>query len=181
MINRLVRIGLLVASVVAMSAAATVPTQAAPQQQSGCTPTGTFQDDNPSGYSPDIDFVYDSGWVHANTFPSAFNGTVSYTNASVIYPSPYPIGATVSFNMNCRSSFDFYYTKAFNRGVAAVSVRYGNGAAQIVQNVDQYSSTTQWKSRTRIYLPSSAPVTVYITNLSGSEGAYIDLDGITPR
>ena len=138
-----------------------------------CTPIGVFQDDNPNGSSPDVDFDYYGSWTHSTTSAGAVYGTESY---SIVTGNPI-FDPRVSFTLNCVREFEIYYAKANSRIIIDVLV---NG--QKIQTIDQYSPGVQWAQKTVVknLPPGVVNVTVRSSGKSSSDTPlkYIGFDGI---
>lgn len=151
-----------------------------------CTPKGVFQDDNPNGYSPHVDFNYiyqgfTGPWTHSTTsfdeYGEAVYKTESYTPGNAHFWDRHEI----EFTLNCVNGFDLYYAKAFNRGRMLV---YTNG--QYLRTIDQYTNSTdeRWQQWTRINLPPGINHVVLKRDNGrndDSQGWHVGFDGIIPR
>lgn len=154
--------------------------------EAACTPAGTFYDNTANG--PDVKFVYQGNWTHSSSFPQALYGTLSWSKELPFYPYPsLIIEKSVSFELECRTSFDFFYTAAHNRGQAIIHVQNKRTGEfrQLSPVVDQYSPTVKHAQSVNIKIPWTERTIVYI-NPNGSKNpsssdTYIDIDAIVPR
>ena len=109
-----------------------------------CTTIGRFQDDNPNGSSPDVDFVYEGNWTHEY---DTRDGTIDFTESYTL-PYGHPFWPeTISFTLYCAKEFQIFYAKADNRGMMEV---YVNGVYKTT--IDQYSPSVVWQASTRVRL-----------------------------
>lgn len=123
---------------------------------------GVYDDFDPA-------LVYRGDWTHDNhTFAEADQRTVSFTDVP---------NAEVEIDFEGKA-LTYVYTKAVNRGMAAVTI---DGADQSM--VDLYSADTQWQSRTRFccFLPGRHVAIIRGTGKANpqSKGKFIDLDSFT--
>lgn len=102
-----------------------------------------------------------------NTFPRAWNTTVSYSNEP---------GARACMTIE-GTGFDYIYTRAFNRGVAEIQIDSRRAAV-----VDLYSPTIEWQSKLSIsgLAPSRHEVAILVLNRKRPEAtdSYVDLDAV---
>ncbi|MDY7227045.1 hypothetical protein [Hyalangium rubrum] len=150
--------------------------------EAACTPAGTIQDN--TGYSPDVDFTYTGAWTHSSSFPNALYGTLSWTKD--VPNHWYGMDKAVSFSLECRTAFDYFYSAAYNRGHATiVAVNNVTGEWRQLGSVDQYSPTIEYGKSVRISVPWTQRTTIYIsangTKHPASIDTYIDIDAIVPR
>jgi hypothetical protein len=110
--------------------------------------------------------LFTSNWYHDTQFSQPLQGTISYSDAA---------WASVQLTFY-GTGIRYYYTKAFNRGIAYV---YIDGQYQ--GSVDQYSSGIEWQSST---LFSNLPrgyhtITVYVSGAkqAASQWHWVDVDG----
>ncbi len=119
---------------------------------------GAYDDFDPS-------IVYDGPWIRDRRFSEPFAHTLTYINVP---------GATVRFAFN-GSLLSYVYTKAANRGIAAVDI---DGVRQ--PPVDLYSAETAWHHLSMFKVPPgrhTATITVDPDKNSKSSDRYIDVDG----
>ncbi|MFZ5927619.1 MAG: NBR1-Ig-like domain-containing protein [Acidobacteriota bacterium] len=122
----------------------------------------------PPGFYDDFhpDVLYTSNWYHDTQFSQPRNGTISYSDTA---------WASVELSFY-GTGIQYYYTKAFNRGIAYV---YIDG--QYAGSVDQYSPTIEWQS-SRMFgnLPRGYhTIRIYVsgTKQSASQWHWVDVDG----
>jgi len=139
-------------------------------RESGCPPpqispqqfTGRFDDS-----SPDVE--YDGLWNHAS-FPQAAGTSLSFSNLA-------QSTAKVTFD---GTEITWVYSKAFNRGIAAVKI---DGLPQA--ELDQYSPAIEWQSK--VVYGNLAPgrhtfeVTVTGRKRAAATDRYVDLDALVVR
>lgn len=125
----------------------------------------------PSGCVDDADerVRFTGRWQHERRFPAPYDGTISYSN------SP---GASFQFSFTGRGVV-YVFTKAFNRGVAAISL---DGTSYGV--LDQYAHDTAWRSQA-LYEAPRAGAHVLIVTIRGvknaaAEDAFTDVDCLAP-
>jgi len=122
----------------------------------------------PPGYYDDFDpaIRYRGDWTHSDKFDGPFQHTVSFTNIP---------GAEAALAFE-GSSLVYMYTKAPNRGLAAITI---DGAAK--GTFDLYSPTVEWQASSRFCClgPGKhvAVIRVLGQNSPGSTGQFVDLDG----
>ena len=106
-------------------------------------------------------------WAHSTEFPSALHGTIAYSNSPA---------AAVCWNME-GTGFRYTYTKAFNRGTAAVMID-----GQPKTEIDLYSSDIQWRSSSRIegLGPGLHRILIEPTGRKNplSSDSFIDIDSV---
>lgn len=124
--------------------------------------TGPFDDE--SG-----EIVYSGPWSHG-TFPSALNGTASFSNDA---------GSTARLIFD-GTEITWVYARAWNRGIASVKI---DGAPR--GDFDLYSPAIVWQSRTtfRNLAPGKH---IFELNVTGRKDAtstdrYIDVDALVAR
>ena len=122
----------------------------------------------PPGFYDDFhpEVLYASNWYHDTQFSQPKNGTISYSDTA---------WASVEFSFY-GTGIQYYYTKAFNRGIAYV---YIDG--QYVGSVDQYSPTIEWQS-SRMFgglARGLHTIRIYVsgTKQSASQWHWVDVDG----
>ncbi len=120
--------------------------------------SGSYDD-----YSPYI--AYSGPWAREREFPRACNGTITHSNVA---------GAAF------RSSFrgprvTYVYTKAFNRGIAEVTIDGINKG-----RLDMYAPATIWQAQTSLESPGEGIHTLIVRILPqknpASRDFYVDLD-----
>jgi glycosyltransferase involved in cell wall biosynthesis len=122
----------------------------------------------PPGYYDDLDpaIRYRGDWTSSDKFDGPFLHTISFTNIP---------GAEAAFAFE-GSSLVYMYTKAPNRGLAAITI---DGAAKAT--IDLYSPTVEWQASSRFCClgPGKhvAVIRVLGQNSAGSTGQFVDLDG----
>jgi glycosyltransferase involved in cell wall biosynthesis len=108
-------------------------------------------------------------WTRDDSFGRASHGTITYSN------SP---GAEAAFAFDGRS-LTYVYTKAFNRGVAELTL---DGETH---RIDLYSPSIEWQSRSEFCCLGAGKhlVTLRVTGESRAEsqGKYVDLDSFIAR
>ncbi len=125
----------------------------------------------PAGEYDDFDFhiMYSPDWIRDKQFTSAWQSTLTYSDEP---------GATLRFTFQ-GSEVTWVYTKAANRGIAAVSID-GNSVAE----VDLYSPSTQWQQKFN-FTGFTGEHVIEIRVLSRknphSAGRYVDVDGLHVR
>lgn len=94
------------------------------------------------------------------------------SGGSVLYSNQAQDALTFTF---IGDKIDFYYTKAYNRGKAAITI---DGVYRLT--LDQYSENIQWQQKTSFPGLGSGVHTIHISVLgekqSASSGTYIDVD-----
>jgi len=109
--------------------------------------------------------LYRGDWTKARAADDPDRHTITYTNAP---------GSEVEIAFE-GTALTYIYTKAENRGTAAVTV---DGVHQ--GTLDLYSATLQWRSRTRFccFAPGRHVAVIRWTGLANplANGTYIDLD-----
>jgi hypothetical protein len=113
--------------------------------------------------------TYAGDWVRGE-FELASNATVTYTNDPT---------AVARFSFE-GTELRYWYTRAFNRGVAAIFI---DGASKGV--VDLYSATVEWQSSSQFagLSPGRHTAEIHATGRhdSASTDAYIDIDALEGR
>lgn|GEM_PF-2099598 len=109
---------------------------------------------------------YIGNWSHSSSFPSAYSGTLSYSNTS-------EAAHTFTFYGN---SVQYTFTKAPNRGVAAISID-----GKDVDYINLYASTVQYQQKSQLYKlsPGLHVLHIAVWGESSSSGYYIDTDLIS--
>jgi hypothetical protein len=124
--------------------------------------TGTFDDASD-------DIQYTGFWTHG-LFPDSAGGTVSFSN------DPRSV-ARLSFE---GSEITYVYTKAFNRGIAEITL---DGIAR--GDVDLYSKNTVWQARMAFRNLTPGKHTFELTVAGRKQAAatdqYVDLDALIVR
>jgi hypothetical protein len=122
----------------------------------------------PPGFYDDFhpEVLYTTNWYHDTQFSQPKNGTISYSDTA---------WASVEFSFY-GTGIQYYYTKAFNRGIAYV---YIDG--QYVGSVDQYSPTIEWQS-SRMFgglARGYHTIRIYVSGAkqSASQWHWVDVDG----
>jgi hypothetical protein len=122
----------------------------------------------PPGYYDDFDpaIRYRGDWTNSDKFDGPFQHTISYTNIP---------GAEAAFAFE-GSSLVYMYTKAPNRGLAAITI---DGVSK--GTVDLYSPAVEWQASSRFCClgPGKHVVVIRVLgqNSPGSTGQFVDLDG----
>ncbi len=130
------------------------------------------QEDKPTlvampGFKDDLDpaIVFRGAWTHDSSFALASQHTVSYSDAP---------GAEILLSFEGRG-VSYIYTRAPNRGVAAVTV---DGVDQ--STLDLFSPTIEWQSARRFccFPPGRHVIAIRVTGRHDpqSTGAFVDLD-----
>jgi len=121
----------------------------------------------PPGYYDDFDpaIRYRGDWTHSDTFDGPFQHTISFSDIP---------GAEAAFAFE-GSSLVYMYTKAPNRGLAAITI---DGASK--GTIDLYSPTVEWQASSRFCClgPGKHVVVIRVLgqNSPGSTGRFVDLD-----
>ena len=123
-------------------------------------PPGFYDDSDPA-------IRFEGDWSHDTSFKEPQMRTISYTDVP---------GAEFSFAFD-GPAIDYTFTKAPNRGIAAVSV---DGASQ--GTIDLYSSRVEWQTRQR-FCCFAAGRHVFTVRVTGerypqSSGRFVDLDSL---
>ena len=133
----------------------------AKQRPTVTVPPGTYDDFDPA-------LVYRGDWINSRDFAEPDRHTISYTDI---------VGAEVEIAFEGKA-LTYVYTKAFNRGIASLTV---DGVEQ--GTVDLYSADTQWQSHTRFccFAPGRHVAIIRATGKADpqSKGKFIDLDSFT--
>jgi hypothetical protein len=122
----------------------------------------------PAGYYDDFDpaIRYRGDWTHNDKFDGPFVHTISFTDVP---------GAEAAFAFE-GSSLVYMYTKAPNRGLAAITI---DGAGK--GTIDLYSPTVEWQASTRFCClgPGKHVVVIRVAEQksAGSTGQFVDVDG----
>jgi hypothetical protein len=122
----------------------------------------------PPGYYDDFDpaIRYRGDWTNSDKFDGPFVHTISFSDVP---------GAEAAFAFE-GSSLVYMYTKAPNRGLAAITI---DGADK--GTIDLYAPTVEWQSSSRFCClgPGKHLVVIRVLgqNSPGSEGQFVDLDG----
>jgi len=119
---------------------------------------GVYDDFDPA-------IVFDGPWTQSKGWPLAQSQTVTYANLS---------GSEVRFAFQ-GGLLSYVYTKAFNRGMADVTI---DGAHKAT--VDLYSAETKWQSRSMFKLDRGrhlAVIAILPDKNPKSSNTFIDVDG----
>ena len=122
----------------------------------------------PPGYYDDFDpaIRYRGDWTNSDKFDGPFQHTISFTDIP---------GAEAAFAFE-GSSLVYMYTKAPNRGLAAITIDGVSKGA-----IDLYSPAVEWQSSSRFCClgPGKHVVVIRVMgqNSPGSTGQFVDLDG----
>jgi hypothetical protein len=122
----------------------------------------------PPGYYDDFDpaIRYRGAWTNSDKFDGPFLHTISFTDIQ---------GAEAAFAFE-GSSLVYMYTKAPNRGLAAITIDGVSKGA-----IDLYSPAIEWQSSSRFCCLEPGKHVVVIRALGqkspGSTGQFVDLDG----
>jgi glycosyltransferase involved in cell wall biosynthesis len=122
----------------------------------------------PPGYYDDFDpaIRYRGDWTNSDTFDGPFQHTISFSDIP---------GAEAAFAFE-GSSLVYMYTKAPNRGLAAITI---DGVSK--GTIDLYAPTVEWQSSSRFCClgPGKHLVVIRVPgqNSSRSTGQFVDLDG----
>jgi glycosyltransferase involved in cell wall biosynthesis len=122
----------------------------------------------PPGYYDDFDpaIRYRGDWTNSDKFDGPFQHTISFTDIP---------GAEAAFAFE-GSSLVYMYTKAPNRGLAAITI---DGTSK--GTIDLYASAVEWQSSSRFCClgPGKHVVVIRVLgqNSPGSTGKFVDLDG----
>jgi glycosyltransferase involved in cell wall biosynthesis len=120
------------------------------------------------GYYDDFDpaIRYRGDWTNSDKFDGPFQHTISFSDIP---------GAEAAFAFE-GSSLVYMYTKAPNRGLAAITI---DGAGK--GTIDLYSPTVEWQSSSRFCCLGLGKhllvIRVLGQNSSASTGQFVDLDG----
>lgn len=138
------------------------PSPASRQACTGVAPLGRGSHDD-----TDPRINWDGSWTRETKFQAAFSGTIAYSNS---------VGAGVCWNFE-GTGFRYSYTKAFNRGIAAVAV---DGIHN--RDIDLYGSTVQWQASSRIegLMPGWHRAAIEPTGRRNelASDTYVDLDAV---
>lgn len=125
--------------------------------------------DKPDDRIDETDFRihYLGPWGESGAFPETWNHTLRYANA----------GDSEACFTIYGTGFDYFYTKAFNRGFADL---YVDG--QLQSSIDLYSPATQWQASTRISgLPQGRhQISLRVPRRKNPAASdyYVDLDAV---
>jgi Dolichyl-phosphate-mannose-protein mannosyltransferase len=118
-------------------------------------------------YDPSDEHIeYEGPWGRG-PFPQTSRGMITASNTA---------GASFHFSFN-GTEVTYVYTKAFNRGIAEISI---DGISQ--GDLDLYSASTQWQSRSRFVCGQRGPHTL-VVRVTGhknpnSMDTFVDVDEI---
>jgi glycosyltransferase involved in cell wall biosynthesis len=122
----------------------------------------------PPGYYDDFDpaIRYRGNWTHSDKFDGPFVHTISFSDIP---------GAEAAFAFE-GSSLVYVYTKAPNRGLAAIAI---DGVSK--GTIDLYSGAIEWQSSSRFCClgPGKHELVIRVPgqNSPRSTGQFVDLDG----
>jgi hypothetical protein len=111
---------------------------------------------------------YPGYWTFSTCCPSAYNGTLSWSNTRFD-------NATFTFRGD---GVTYYYTKANNRGIAGI---YIDGV--FIEELDLYSAAIQWQQSKRWALAQGPhTINVVVTRRKNASAAeyYVDVDRFVP-
>jgi hypothetical protein len=121
------------------------------------------------GFYDDFDpaVQFDGDWINDKSFDGPDRHTVTYTDTA---------GATASLKFQ-GSELTYVFTKAPNRGIAAVSV---DGVD--VGTIDLYAPEVEWQARQKVCCKAAGKheVTIRVTGTANahSEGRFVDVDSL---
>ncbi len=121
----------------------------------------------PPGVYDDVDsnIVFHGDWAHDTSFDGPYGHTISYSDT---------VGAEVYFTFQ-GTALTYVFTKAPNRGIAAVTI---DGGAP--RSVDLYSADPEWQTRQTFCCfnpgPHRAVIQVTAQTNRKAEGRFVDLD-----
>lgn len=116
-------------------------------------PPGTYDDSN-------AHIVYGGSWYLDSSFAEPAQRTITYSSAA---------GASIRFAFT-GTRLTYYFTRAFNRGLASVEI---DGVVKAA--VDLNSAVTEWQAHVTFDRLAPGPHTIVVRN-AGPKDRFIDLD-----